>query len=313
MILLFRKLLLASLVLTSVQSAVAETHSRARLQQFTNPTSGSSVLELNRQQKHYEAIVTFTEKDEKIISLSEKLAAAKSAWALGLVGLSRSIWSEASSRRGFSGAERSRAILAYSIMEFQEGNYEKSRSLAEQEAQNLPPSDLRSQFWLVIAEALKAQGAWSLAEGYYTKALEEAEQAHSSEAAYLLGSCQLRLGKVNDARYTFASLDTSSKNTADALRRLAEIDLGQGNYEGVLTWLEEGRESYPSLFNDSWTSYAEVASLSSLSRARDARAALARAQRNHSDNDPWILFARSALEAHLANQHFANQKTDAEE
>ncbi len=300
-------------ILSLVPGAVAETHSRARLQQFTNPTPASTVLELNRQQKHYEAVLAYTERDAKTLSLTEKLAAARSAWALGLVDTSRNIWQEASSRRGFTGSERSRALLAYSIMEFQEGNYEKSRSLAEQEAQNLPASDLRSQFWLVIAEALKAQGAWSLAEGYYNKALEEAEQAHSSEATYLLGSCQLRLGKVNDARYTFASLDTSSKNTADALRRLAEIDLGQGNYEGVLTWLEEGRESYPSLFNDSWTSYAEVTSLSRLSRAQDARKALTRAQKNHSDNDPWILFARSALESHLAKQLLENENADGEE
>ncbi len=127
-------------------------------------------------------------------------------------------------------------------MELQEGRYEDARSIAERSANTLPASDLRAQLWLVIAEALREEGAPSLAEGYYRKSIEDGSNEVQAEGRFLLAECQLKLGRINDARYSYAALDSRSKFTPRALRRLAEIDLTQRNFEGVITWIDEGRE-----------------------------------------------------------------------
>lgn len=255
-----------------------------------------SLEELTERGKYFEAMVLLFSKNE-LESVAERLAAAKSAWALGLVDVARELWDEVFAQRQFQGIERSRAMLARSILELQESNYETARAFAETATQDIAPSDLRAQSWLVIAEALKAQGALSLAEGYYQRAVEEGGKKTANEAAYLLGECQFKLGLINDSRYTFASLETTSQYTPQAIRRLAEIDLAQRNYEGVLTWIEEGRESYPSEFSDGWTTYARVTALLELKRYEAAQAEVEGFRVKHTQKNTWFSLARAAVEA----------------
>ncbi|HQH25961.1 MAG TPA: hypothetical protein PLP17_01080, partial [Oligoflexia bacterium] len=160
---------------------------------------------------------------------------------------------------------------------------------------------------MLIGEALKAQGALSLAEGYYQKAVDEGSFKASTEAVFQLGECQRRLGLINESRYTFAGIDTSSPYTAQALRKLAEIDLAQRNFEGVLTWLEEGRETYPGEFSDGWSSYALVSALIALNRLDNAEAELTSFRVKHSDTDSWFVLAQAGLEAAYARE--INTKT----
>lgn len=258
--------------------------------------AASEIVELSREGRHFEAVVQSMDTGH-LPTVSDKLAAAKSAWALGLVDVARSYWDDALAHRDFRDSERSRAVLARAIMELQEGNHEEARAFAEAEAMRLSPSDLRAQFWLLIAEALKGQGANSLSEQYYKRALEEGGKETADEASYLLGECQYALGLVNDSRYSFASIETRSKFTAEALRRLAEIDLAQRNFNGVLVWVEEARDGYPSDFNDGWTSYAKVTALIETNELEQARKELERYLTKNSDKDNWFALAQAALEA----------------
>ena len=258
-----------------------------------------SIEELARRGKYYEAIVRLFE-EEDLSTPAEKLAAAKAAWALGLVDTARELWDEVFAQRNFRDLERSRAMLARSILELQESKYEAARSFAEAAAQELSASDLRAQFWLVIAEGLKEQGALSLAEGYYKKAAEEGNKKIANEALFLLGECEFKLGLISEARYAFAGIDTSTAYTAAALKRLAEIDLSQRNYEGVVTWVEEGRDSYPSEFEDGWTTYALSTSLLELGRTDEAQSEVNTFGVKHTEQDAWFLLARAALEAKQA-------------
>jgi tetratricopeptide (TPR) repeat protein len=256
-----------------------------------------TVRELSQQGRHLEALDRYDSAGGSTAVLADKLAAAKSAWALGLVDRSRQIWDETFLNKDFQGTERYREMLARAILELQEKNFEISRSFAERGAAELPHSELRSQFWLVIAEALAAQGANSQAEGYYRRAVDEGSGEQKNEATFLLGKCQLQLGLVSDARYTFAGVETSSKFSAATLRQLADIDYSQRNYEGVLTWIKEGREVAPSEFEEPWTGYAMVTALLELGRKADAEKELERLRVRYSDNDPWFALAASAVEA----------------
>ena len=264
-----------------------------------------SVRALSQDGRHLDALRLFSSVAENEITLADRLAAAKSAWALGLVERARILWRDAFSVREFTGAERHREQLAWAIMELQENNGEEARAIAEKSASEMSPSDLRSQFWLLIGESLKKQGAWSQAESYYRRAGEESEGETKNEAMFLLGDCQLKLGLINDARYSFANVSTSSKYAAKAIRQLAEIDLTQRNYEGVLTWISEGEAASPDSFIDPWVGYAHVTSLIELHRRSDAEKILDGLRVRFSEKEPWFALAQAAFEGAIARGQFA--------
>ena len=256
----------------------------------------SGVQELSRSGLHFDAVLRASAA-EGALTLGDELALAKSSWALGLVDGARSHWDSAFVNRDFQGAERTRERLARAILELQEGNYETARALSEQTAGTLPPSDLRAQFWIIVAESLKLQNACGQAEGYYRRAVDESSRESKTEPLFLLGECQLKLGMINDARYSFASVSSPSKYTSPALRRLAEIDLLQKNFDGVLLWISEGRENYPGEFEDPWVGFAEVSAYAELGRFHEARRALDRIRVRHSENHPWFAIAAAQIEA----------------
>ena len=256
-----------------------------------------TVRELTKQGQHFKALSRYEELDETQRPLAEKLAAAKSAWALGLTARARSLWDEAFAFPGFEGEERNQEILGRAILELQESHFEEARSLAEQAIAKMEPSETRAQFQLVAAEALSGQGAQSQAEAYYKRAVEEASGDAKSEASYLLAECQLKLGLINDARYNFANVETRSPYTSKSLRRLTEIDLSQRNYEGVLTWVDEGRSVNPQEFEDTWVGYARVTALLELKQIPNAVKELERLRVRYSDKDPWVALASAKCEA----------------
>ena len=255
-----------------------------------------SIAELSNRGQHYSAVLAFIDRGERA-NLSDMLAAARSAWALGLAVRARLLWEEILADRDFKGSERDRTVLSMAILELQEGNAEKARAVAEQAARELEPSELRAQLWLVIGESLSEQNAPSLAEGYYKKAVDEGSDRTREEAHYLLGECQMSLGRIDEARYNFAAIELSTDYTPKALRRLVEIDLTQRNYEGVLTWVDEGRDKYPSEFHESWLIYAYTVALLELGRSAEAQRELKDFRVRHSEKNPWYLVAASAFEA----------------
>ncbi len=294
---LFSLLMLSILALCEIAAAdTASTLPSGSAKQ----TSLESLEELALRGKYFEAMVHYTEAPDRL-GIADQLAVAKSAWALGLVDTARKLWDQVLADKNFEDAERSRASLARAILELQEGKPETARAIAESAAQKLTgPSELRAQYWLLIAEALKAQGALSLAEGYYKKAVAEGDAKTSSEATYYLGESQYQLGLINESRYSYAALDIASPYTAKALRRLAEIDLAQRNYEGVLNWIEEARESYPGEFSDGWTSYARISALVELGRLDTAEAELNSYRVRHNDLDSWYALAQAGIESAYA-------------
>lgn len=263
-----------------------------------------TIAELSDRGEHLKAVSKALEQ-ENSLSLDERIHAGKSAWALGLPDRARSWWDEALAVKEFDGTERHRTLLARAIVELQEKRYDEARRIAERTANQLEASDLRAQLWLVIAEALKEQRALSLAEGYYRKALEDGSRGTKGEAQFLLAECLLTLGRVNEARYAFAAVATDAPEAARALRRLAELDLSQKNYDGALTWLEEGRETHADRFQDGWTSYAIISSLLAIGQSEKAQRELEQLKIRHGDADDWFLLSESAVEGAGARARLA--------
>ncbi len=263
-----------------------------------------SLKALSDRGMHYDVMRTYEGMKASDLSLAEKLVVAKSAWALGLVERARSLWDDALATEDFSGQDRLRTMLARAILELQEGHSEESRRIAETAAGKIERSELRAQFWLVIAESLSAQGAQSLAEQYYKRAAEESTKDSKNEALYLLGECQLKLGLINDARYTFVGIGANSSFAPQAIKRLAEIDFQQRDYEGVLTWVDEGRANYAQQFDEPWVHYVSIVSQIELNRISEAETSLRAFRVKYSESDSWFALANAAVEGKLIQRQY---------
>ena len=294
--------LVLSVVLVCSKSSLAEV-SLAVEEGFT-----ASINSLSEQGRHLEALVALQKKKSSDLHLADKIAGARSAWALSLPDMARDLWAEILAIEDFRGPERSRIILSRAILEFQEGRYEKSRAYAEQGLRQVSSPSIRKQLLLVIAENLKEQGALSVAEGYYKQARDEIKDDNDDEVLFLLGECQLKLGLIDDARYSFAKVGTSSTFVQKALRRLAGIDLDQRKYDGVLTWIREARESFPEEFSDQWSSYALIVSLLQIGSEKDAEKELKRLKTKFSEKDSWYVLARAAYEGRLASERLPKNR-----
>jgi len=254
---------------------------------------------------HFDAVSEAETKSQ--LSLDDQLSAARSAWALGLADKARGFWDEALANESLVGEEKTKELLARAILELQEGSLESARSLAEKTTATLPSSDLRSQFWLLIAESLRMQGAMVQSESYYQRAVQEGSTDTKSEATYLLGECQLKQGRMNEARYSFAGVESRGRFAVAAIRRLIEIDLTQKSYEGVLTWITQGRQNYPSEFEDPWIGYADITALLEAGRTEDAGQELSRLKNRHSEQEPWFQVASATYEAKLLKNNLLNR------
>ncbi len=255
--------------------------------------TGESLSTLSKRGEHFEALRKYYEGKDFVFSLTDTIFAARSAWALGLPQQAREIWDQVFANSALANPERVREILARSIMELQEGNYETSRSLAEEAVYDLESSDARSQLFLVIAESLNDQGTLKRAESFYQKAALEGSKSSRGEAQFLLGQCQLKQGLAEQARYSFTAVPTESSFAPGALRKLSEIDLQEKEYESVLTWIEEGEERYPSEFDEASIYHAKITALLELGRFDQAQQALEKLRSRYSENNSWFILAHA--------------------
>ena len=265
--------------------------------QALRPMSGDSVIDLSRRGEHYLAIKTFRETDGGSSTVATGLAAAQSAWALGLVDEARRLWDDLLNSRRLSKEESARVLLSRAMLEMQEKSYESARAFAERGAALLQPSELRAQLWLVVAESLVEQGITTSATEFYERAKNEGAEQLRSEAAFRLGECQLRLGRPDQARFNFTSIPLQSEYAQAGLGRLVQIDFREKDYDSVLTWLKEGQQSYPREFDSPSFAYTHISALLEIKRLDEARAALREFKTKYSAANPWYILAEAAYEA----------------
>lgn len=259
------------------------------------------IRELSAQGRHFDALLLFKSNDNAK-SLGETLAITRSAWALGLVDEARKRWDEALKHPDCKGVERARVYLAHAIMELQEGEFDKARSLAEEGAVLLEGSELRAELNYVIAEALQMQKMYSLSEKYYEKVVHEGGKERSQEALLQLARMRNILGKAAEARKTLTQIELTSKITPEALEELLFIDLKNKNFAGVRTWVEEGRSSFPSEFRSSKISYQHATALINEGVMVEAEEEISYISSNTKENDPWLQLGRALIEAEHAKE-----------
>jgi tetratricopeptide (TPR) repeat protein len=220
---------------------------------------------------------------------------AEKAWSLGLVARARAIWEETLKARKVEGVERARTALSLAILELQEANFSKARTIAEEVALELRPSELRAQLWLLIAEAAKAEKALESAEKYYMKAVEEAEGERKAEAKLLLAQCQYDSQKFKEAKETLVTISSSSAYAPNSLKLLTAIDFRNKNYKSVIVWISEGRKKYSEQFDGEEIRYQEIVSMIETNRLREAKELLASFANNFSEESDWFVLAKATV------------------
>ncbi len=259
------------------------------------------VKELSTEGRHFDAVLLYKD-NESIRSLGETLAVARSAWALGLVEEARKRWDEALLHPDCSGTERARVYLARAIMELQEGEFEKARSFAEEGSSALDESELRGELYYIIAEALYAQKMYSLSERYYEKVSREGAKERTQEALLQLARVRNHLRRNTEARKALTQIELTSRVTPEALEELLTIDTKNKNFSGVRTWVEEGRNSFPSEFRSSKISYAHAMALINEGLMVEAEEEVSYISTNAKENDPWFQLGRALIEAEYAKE-----------
>ena len=265
------------------------------------PAVAQSAIEVQKkaaEARYYESLVEYEKIPRSRVGSETALAAARSAWALGLSDRAAEEFDLALRSEDLTEEKRARIMLSRGIVELQEGRQQSACLFAQKVTETLPePGPLRSQAFLLWGQALLAQGAVSAAEEKLTFALSESSPGDMPEIHFQLGECQFQLGKYEEARKHFESVPVHMERTPASIRYLAMIALQLKKPSIAAFWLDKGRAEFPDNFLDSWVDYAltQVAiSQNDRSRVKTLRE---QAAARYPQNDSWVVLLNAAAES----------------
>jgi len=247
---------------------------------------------------HYEALLAYEKLPQRILDTTTTIAAAKSAWALGLGDRAAELYDTALRDKSLSDELRTRITLERAILEYQEGRYQVAELYSEKAMQGYQDvGPLRARILYVWAEALAKRGQYGSAEQKYESALNEADIDLLPSLHFELASCKYRLGKLEEAKSHFESVPLNHDEAPAALRQLAEIALASGNFPKASFWLNKGKAEYPQNFLDSWVDYALYQAANSSGDYELANSLREDAKRKYPASDPWVILLDGEAEA----------------
>lgn len=252
---------------------------------------------------YYNAMLSFERMPKRIATTEAIISAAQSAWALSLPEKAIEQYEKALHDQGLPEVERARIEFARGAIEFQEGNPQVAIVFAERAINRLhDPSPLRGKLWLLWAESLIKLNSVGAAEEKYRLAQKEVGKEDRAEADFLAAQCQLRLGHTADAIDNFARIPVNHGRAPEAIRALAALSMGSGDFSQASFWLETGRSKFPDRFLDSWVDYALLtiaAREKNIARVQEIRAAAAM---KYPPSDPWLTLLEAKAESALWEQ-----------
>lgn len=246
---------------------------------------------------HFDALVLFDEMPQRKVTTASRVAAGRSAWALGLPERAIAEFETALHDPNLDAVEQARLHLSRGIIELQEERprvavlyAKKVCSLLEQ------PSPLRARAWLLWGKGLARNGAHLQALEKYQQALAETEVDAQPEVHYLLGETFARLGNYEDAQMHLEQVPLDHERTPQALRLLANVSLEQGQPSTAAFWLSKGRSEFPDQFLDSWVDYALARVAIDKGDATAVQAIQKDAAKKYPPSDYWFNLLNAAAE-----------------
>jgi tetratricopeptide (TPR) repeat protein len=276
-------LMLAPLVLVCQPSAHAE-----------HPVD---VQRLSAEGEYFKALEVYERLPDRRLGKDTHVAAAKSAWALGLTRKAADLFDSVLRGEELDLDERSRITLSRGIIEFQEERYQEATLFAEKAASYLPEkAPLRGRALLLWGQSLIKAKQYSTAEEKLWRAMAEVSPGDRPDVAMSLGTAQLKLGKLGDAERSLKGIPTDHQLAPEAVKLLAGISMQTGQNDRARFWFDKGRADYSDAFVDSWVDYGQLNLALKGDDLPKARKIFEQAQRRLPPSDAWLIVMQASLE-----------------
>lgn len=260
--------------------------------------------------QYFEAMVAYLQLPQRRATTESIIAAARSAWGLGLPNRAIEEYDRAMRDEKLGQTERARIYLSRAIIEYQEDRFQTCVLFAERAAGLINTAGpLRSKAWLIWAQALEKMNLHGPAEEQYLKSAEEADPDERAEIYYLLARTQMKLGKSKEASENFQKVPLRSDRTAQSVRGLAEVSLDTQHFDEAEFWLNKGRTDFPDDFLDSWVDYALVRIAISQDKPEKVSSIFTDASKRYAPSDHWFNLLNAAVEAYRSTNPIMAQLT----
>ena len=257
----------------------------------------ANVQQLSAEGEHFKALSMYELLPERVVTSDTRLAAARSAWALGLNDRAAQEFDVVLRSPSLSGDLRARLTLSRGVLEFQDERYQEAVLYATKAAGYLKePSPLRARAYLLWGQSLTALKSYAVAEEKFLKAVHECESVDAPEVNFSLGMIQMKLAKYTEAEDRLKKVPLNHDRAPEALRGLATIALETGREAQAQIWLEKGKLDYPDAFVDSWADYGLVQVALAQNNLLAARRQVALAAQHFPPSDSWLLLMQAAVE-----------------
>lgn len=255
------------------------------------------VQRLSAEGDHFRALEVFERLPDRRLEDGARIAAAKSAWALGLTRIAADLFDAVLRTDTLDNDERARITLSRGIIEYQEERYQEAALFAEKAASYLPEkAPLRGRALLLWGQSLMRAQAYSVAEEKLWRALAEIAPGDRPDVAISLGTVQLKLGKLSDAERSLKAIPVDHVYAPEAVRLLASVAMQKDQHNRARFWLEKGRADYSDSFLDSWADYGQMQVALKDGDLPRARKLVEQAHKRLPPSDAWLILMQAAVE-----------------
>jgi tetratricopeptide (TPR) repeat protein len=257
----------------------------------------SDVQKLNVEGDHFRALATYELLPSKKVVPEAKIAAAKSAWALGLNRQAADSFDAILRDSQLSPDTRARLILSRAVLEYQEERYQEGCLFAEKAVSLLgEPSPLRGRAFLLWGQSFVRMRAYGNAQEKFSRAMVEVQGGDKAEAYFNLGLVEMKLGKYAEAQRHLEAIPMDHERTATAIRLLAGLSLETKQIDRAKFWIEKGKHEYPEVFVDSWGDYGLLQVALAKGDIESARRIEEYSKKQYAPSDSWLVLMQAALE-----------------
>lgn len=257
----------------------------------------SDIPKLHSEGEYFKALSVFELLPAKKITDDAAIAAAKSAWALGLNRQAAEQFDSILRKGDLSVETRVRLVLSRGVLEYQDEHYQEAALFAEKAIGYMTESSpLRGRAYLLWGQSLYRTNAYGQAHEKFINALADTRGNDRGEANFALGLVEMKLSKYDDAQKRLEAIPVDHDRTGAAIRLLAAIALETHQESKAKFWIEKGRAEHPDSFVDSWGDYALLQVALAKGELGEARMLTETAQKNFAPSDPWIILMQAAVE-----------------
>jgi len=257
----------------------------------------SEVQKLSAEGEHMKALAMYELLPNKKVVPEARIAAAKSAWALGLNRQAADGFDAILRDTSIAPDIRTRLVLSRGVIEYQEERYQEASLYAEKATGYMQESSpLRGRAYLLWGQSLLRTAAYSSALEKFQKALSDVSTQDKPEAHFALGLVELKLGRYTEAQKDLEAIPMDHVRTPVAVRMLAALALETQQYDRAKFWIEKGQADHPETFVDSWGDYGLVVAAISKGNFEEARRVVDRAQKQFAPSDSWLVLMQASLE-----------------